>query len=86
MILESPLNIECIVKEIKPLGSHEMFISEIVAVNADRKYIDKKNFFNFNKKEPICFSHSKYYCLGDFIGKFGFSVNKKSNRRDHRER
>ena len=77
LILESPVNLECIVREIKPLGSHDMFISEIVAVNADKKYIDKNDFFDFKKADPICYSHGKYYALGDLIGKFGFSVKKK---------
>lgn len=77
MILESPVNLECIVKEIKPLGSHDMFISEIIAINADKKYIDKNDFFDFSKADPICYSHGKYYSLGGLIGKFGFSVKKK---------
>ncbi len=77
LIEESPVNIECVVKEIKHLGSHDMFISEIVAINADNKYIDKKtNAFNLDKANPICYSHGKYYDLGNFIGKFGFSVKK----------
>jgi flavin reductase (DIM6/NTAB) family NADH-FMN oxidoreductase RutF len=77
LILESPVNLECIVREIKQLGSHDMFISEIVAINADKKYIDKNDFFDFKKADPICYSHGKYYVLGDLIGKFGYSVKKK---------
>jgi flavin reductase (DIM6/NTAB) family NADH-FMN oxidoreductase RutF len=78
LIRESPVNIECIVKEIKELGSHHMFISEIVAVNADEKYIDKKSgLFRLNDTVPLCYSHGKYYETGQFIGKFGFSVKKK---------
>lgn len=78
MIEESPVNIECVVKEIKELGSHHMFISEIVAVQADEKYIDKKTgLFRLNDSTPICYSHGKYYETGDFVGKFGFSVQKK---------
>lgn len=82
MIKESPVNIECIVKEIKELGSHHMFISEVVAVNADEKYIDKNNgLFKLNEAEPICYSHGKYYETGRFIGKFGYSVEKKNKNR-----
>ena len=78
MIKESPVNIECIVKEIVELGSHHMFISEVVAVNADEKYIDKKTgLFRLNDAVPICYSHGKYYETGNLIGKFGFSVEKK---------
>ena len=81
MIKESPVNIECIVKEIKELGSHHMFISEVVAVNADEKYIDKSTgLFRLNDAGPICYSHGKYYETGSLIGKFGFSVEKKKKK------
>lgn len=81
MIEESPVNIECVVKEIKELGSHHMFISEVVAVQADEKYIDKKTgLFRLNDASPICYSHGKYYETGAFIGKFGFSVEKKKSK------
>jgi flavin reductase (DIM6/NTAB) family NADH-FMN oxidoreductase RutF len=84
LIEESPVNIECVVKEIKHLGSHDMFISEIVAINADSKYIDKKtNAFNLNRANLICYSHGKYYDLGNFIGKFGFSVKKNKIKYQH---
>jgi flavin reductase (DIM6/NTAB) family NADH-FMN oxidoreductase RutF len=81
LIKESPVNIECVVKEIKELGSHHMFISEVVAVNADEKFIDKNTgLFKLNEAEPICYSHGKYYETGSLIGKFGFSVEKKRKR------
>jgi flavin reductase (DIM6/NTAB) family NADH-FMN oxidoreductase RutF len=83
MIKESPVNIECIVKEIIELGSHHMFISEVVAVQADEKYIDKESgLFRLNNAVPLCYSHGKYYETGKFIGKFGFSVEKKKKRTD----
>jgi len=82
LIKESPVNIECVVKEIKELGSHHMFISEVVAVNADKKYIDANTgLFNLNDAFPICYSHGKYYETGRYIGKFGFSVEKKKKQR-----
>jgi len=82
LIKESPVNIECIVKEIKELGSHHMFISEVVAVNADEKYIDKNTgLFRLNDAEPICYSHGKYYETGKLIGKFGYSVEKKNKKK-----
>ncbi|HBM16808.1 MAG TPA: flavin reductase [Lentisphaeria bacterium] len=78
IIEESPISIECVVKEIKTLGSHDMFISEVVSINADEKYYNKENdFFNFAKANPICYSHGKYYTLGELVGKFGYSVRKK---------
>jgi len=82
MIKESPLNIECIVKEIKELGSHHMFISEVVAVNAEDEFIDKNTgLFSLNRTIPLCYSHGKYYETGQFIGKFGFSVEKKNKKK-----
>jgi flavin reductase (DIM6/NTAB) family NADH-FMN oxidoreductase RutF len=78
MIQESPVNIECVVKDIIELGSHHMFISEVVAVNADEKYIDADTgLFRLNDSAPVCYSHGKYYETGKLIGKFGFSVEKK---------
>jgi len=82
LIAESPMNLECKVKEIKELGSHDMFIAEVVAINADDKYIDKgTNAFQLNHANPICFSHGKYYTLGEQIGKFGFSVAKHKHKK-----
>ena len=85
LIEESPVNIECIVREIKELGSHHMFISEVVAVNADDKYIDENTGrFSLNEAVPICYSHGKYYETGRHIGKFGYSVEKKKKGKDKR--
>jgi flavin reductase (DIM6/NTAB) family NADH-FMN oxidoreductase RutF len=81
MIDESPVNIECIVRDIVELGSHHMFISEVVAVNADEKYIDETTgLFRLNESVPLCYSHGKYYETGSLVGKFGFSVEKKRKR------
>jgi flavin reductase (DIM6/NTAB) family NADH-FMN oxidoreductase RutF len=81
LIKESPVNIECIVKEIKELGSHHMFISEVVAVHAEEEYIEKDTgLFMLNNAVPICYSHGKYYETGQLIGKFGFSVEKKKKK------
>jgi flavin reductase (DIM6/NTAB) family NADH-FMN oxidoreductase RutF len=82
MIKESPVNIECVVKEIKELGSHHMFISEVVGVNADKElYDDRTGLFKLYKSDPICYSHGKYYETGRLIGKFGFSVEKRRPER-----
>lgn len=78
LIKESPVNIECKVTEIKPLGVHHMFMANVLAIHGDEKYMNKETgAFQFDKAQPICYSHGKYYELGKFIGKFGFSVKKK---------
>lgn len=83
LIKESPVNIECIVKEIKELGSHHMFISEVIAINADEKYFEKKNgVFRLYDAEPICYSHGKYFETGKMLGKFGFSVEKRKKKKN----
>ncbi len=82
IIEESPVNIECIVKEIKELGSHHMFISQVMSVQADDKYIDSKTgLFRLNDSNPLCYSHGNYYESGPLIGKFGFSVEKKKPKK-----
>ena len=77
MIKESPVNIECKVTEKKDLGSHTIFYGEVVAVHVDDKYMDEKDAFNFEASDPIAYSHGKYYTLGEYVGKFGYSIEKK---------
>ena len=77
MIKESPVSVECKVKEIKELGSHTMFIAEVVAINADDKYIDDKGAFDISKCNLISYANGGYYSMGKKVGKFGFSVKKK---------
>jgi len=82
LIAESPVNLECRVRETRELGSHLMFIAEILAVHADPRYFDAKTgFFNLAAAEPLCYCHGHYYRLGKHIGKFGFSVEKKRSKR-----
>mgnify|MGYP002530756416 CR=1 FL=1 len=76
MIAESPVNIECVVEQVIPLGSHDMFLAKVVAVNVDEQYMDEKGKFQLAKANPIVYSHGEYYDLGDFIGTFGYSVRK----------
>jgi flavin reductase (DIM6/NTAB) family NADH-FMN oxidoreductase RutF len=78
LIEESPVNIECRVKQILPLGSHDMFIADVVAVHADTKYMDEKNKFSLEKADPIVYSHGTYMTCGEELGSFGFSVRKKA--------
>lgn len=78
IIKESPLCIECKVKEIIKLGSHDMFIAEVVNVQANAKYIDTEtDTFDLAKARLIAYSHGHYYKLGEEIGKFGWTVQKK---------
>lgn len=76
-IKESPVSIECKVKEIKELGSHHMFIAEVLSINADEKYIDENGAFDITKCNLISYANGKYFSLGKQIGKFGYSVQKK---------
>ena len=80
MIGECPVNIECRVKKIEKLGSHHMFLAEVLAVHADENYMDQKNKFQFNASHPIVYSHGEYLGLGKKIGTFGYSVKKKKKR------
>jgi len=77
LIGESPVNIECKVKNILPLGSHDMFLAEVVSVAVDKKYLDKDGRFHLNESGLIVYSHGEYYGLGELLGKFGYSVKKK---------
>ena len=76
MIKESPVSIECKVVEIKELGSHHMFMAEVLAVNVDEKYFDENDRFCMEECNLISYSHGKYYTLGKELGKFGYSVKK----------
>ena len=78
VIEESPLCIECRVKEIISLGSHDMFISDVVNVKADDKFFDPETGrFDMQQAKLLAYSHGHYYGLGEQIGKFGWSVKKK---------
>lgn len=79
MIKESPVSVECKVKEIRKMGSHHMFIAEVLAINSDEKYIDENGAFDISKCNLIAYSNGNYYQMGKKIGKFGFSVKKKKN-------
>lgn len=84
MIQESPVSIECRVKEIIPLGSHDMFLAEVLAINADEKYINDKGAFDISKCDLIAYANGHYYALGKKLGKFGFSVQRaKKKKKKH---
>lgn len=81
LIKESPVSIECKVVEIKDLGSHDMFMAEILSIDADEKYIDNKGAFDITKCDLITYANGKYFTLGKQVGKFGYSVQKKRNNK-----
>lgn len=76
MIKESPVSIECKVKEVRELGSHHMFIADVVAVHADDAYMDVNNRFDLNSAGPLVYSHGEYLGTGKKLGTFGYSVKK----------
>ena len=80
LIKESPVSVECKVKEIKEFGSHHVFIAEILSIDADEKYINEKGAFDISKCDLIAYSNGGYYSLDKKIGKFGFSVEKKNKK------
>ena len=80
MIKESPVSIECRVTEVKELGSHHMFLAEVLAVHVQQEYIDKNNKFQLNKAKPIVYSHGEYLGTGKSLGTFGYSVKKRKKQ------
>lgn len=84
LIEESPVNIECKVNRTLELGSHVMFIADVVCVDADEAYLDDKGSFRLDKAKLISYSHGDYMSLGDKLGSFGYSVRKKPAK--HRKR
>lgn len=77
LIEESPVNIECRVKDVMELGTHHMFLAEVVAVDIDDRYLDASGKFNLNKAGLIVYSHGEYLGLGEKLGSFGYSVKKR---------
>lgn len=79
-IAQSPVNIECKVKDIIHLGVHDMFLAEVVAVSIDDALMDENNKFHLNAAGLVAYSHGEYYLLGEKLGKFGYSVEKKTTK------
>ena len=78
-IEECPINLECKVRQIIPMGSHDMFIADIVSVSANSDLIDKDGKLRVDKADPIAYAHGEYFALGKKTGSFGFSVRKKKS-------
>lgn len=81
LIEECPVSLECRVTEVKPLGSHTMFLAEIVGIDVDEKYIDSKGKLNLQQCGLTAYAHGEYFTLGRKTGDFGYSVRKKKKNR-----
>ena len=84
LIKESPVNIECRVKQVIPLGSHDMFLAQIVAVNVDEALVDQNGKLHLDKSGLVAYSHGEYFALGEKLGTVGYSVRKKPKPAAHR--
>ncbi len=85
LIGESPVNLECKVKDVIPLGSHDMFLAEVVSVHVDESLLDDKGKLLLQKANLITYSHGEYYALGKKLGTFGFSVRKNTKKNTSRK-
>ncbi|MDD6211875.1 MAG: flavin reductase family protein [Clostridiales bacterium] len=77
-IAESPVNIECRITEILPLGSHHMFLAQVMGVQVEERLLNEKGSLDLGKADLTAYSHGTYYHLGEAIGTFGYSVKKQS--------
>lgn len=84
IIAESPVNLECRVKEVLELGSHDMFLAEVVAVDVDKDLLDEKGRLDLLKARPAAYVHGEYYGLGKLLGTFGYSVRKPETGKKRR--
>lgn len=80
-IAQCPVSLECRVREICRLGSHDMFLADIMAVDVDEQFLDEKGALHLEKAGLVAYAHGAYYALGRQLGTFGFSVRKKPVRR-----
>lgn len=81
IIEECPVSLECVVKDTSELGTHTMFIAEIVGVDVDNRYIDSKGKLNLQQCGLMAYAHGEYFALGRKLGNFGYSVRKKKKRK-----
>lgn len=80
-IEESPVNIECRVQQILELGSHHMFVAEVLGVDIDDRYLDENGKFRLNEAKPMIYSHGEYFGVGKKLGSFGYSVRRKQRKK-----
>ncbi|MGI6030186.1 MAG: flavin reductase family protein [Eubacteriales bacterium] len=84
MLQESPLSLECRVQQVIPLGSHDMFLADIVAVNVEESLVDSAGKLHLDKAGLLAYAHGEYFELGKKLGSFGYSVRKKPRKRPSR--
>ena len=77
LLQESPVNLECVVENVVPLGTHDMFVARVAAVHVEDSLLDEKDKFHLNAAHPVVYSHGSYMSLGKELGTFGYSVRKK---------
>lgn len=80
MAAESPVNLECRVTQKIVLGTHHMFLAEVLAVHVDERYLDQKGRFHLDRARPLVYSHGRYFGIGRELGTFGYSVRKKTEQ------
>ena len=80
LIKESPVDIECQVKQILELGSHHVFIADVTAVHVEKRYLDERNSLHLEDAGLIAYSHGTYFGLGKALGSFGYSIRKKKSK------
>lgn len=85
VISESPLSLECRVTEVKHLGTHDMFIAEIVAIDIEDRFVDSKGKLNLQQAGLLSYSHGEYFATGRKLGEFGYSVKKKNKKSSKRK-
>ena len=81
LILESPVHLECKVRQVLPLGSHDMFLADITAVRVDEDYMDANGRLCMERCHLAAYIHGTYYSIGQALGTFGFSVKKQQEKR-----
>ena len=86
MIAECPVSLECRVQKVVPLGSHDMFVAQIVAVNVDEAFVDEQGRLRLEQCGLAVYAHGEYFAMGKKIGQFGFSVKKKRTIRKKSEK
>ena len=81
LIKESPVSIECRVREIQELGSHSLFLADVLAVHVESDHMDEKGKFDLAKAQPMVYSHGEYYGIGKRLGTFGYSIKKRRKKK-----
>lgn len=81
MIVESPVNIECRVREVHEYGSHTMFVADVLSVHADEQYMNETGKFQLELSKPLAYSHGTYFGLTNPMGTFGYSIKKEGKKK-----